>query len=312
MTAVEQQREPGLVAAGPARTAPAPDARPARDRQPVRLGPQGPDRRWARLGAGALVLGGLYALGAQLPFWFLSSPAAGAAFFPSAGLTLAALVLTPRRTWPLWLAAVAVAEVAVDLAHGQTVPMAFGFAAANVVEPLVGAGILLACTPRARNLRDRLVLFVAFAVVVGPMVGGAIGGAVATGWGDGASWAPIAARWWLGDAIGVLVVATPILVWLRPPRFGPRQRPVPLAVTTALATAVVLVPALVWEHPLVYAVLPVLMWAAHPRRRAHGEHRRPGGGLRRRLGRGDRTGLAAWSPRGRRARSWSRSSSSSP
>jgi signal transduction histidine kinase len=214
------------------------------------------------MAAAAVALGVLYAAGALLPFHFLSSPEAGAAFFPSAGLTLAALVLTPRRTWPLWLAAVAVAEITVDLTHGQTVPMALGFATANVVEPVLGAALLGVAVWRADNLRTRLLLFVVCAVIVGPMVGGAIGGAVATWWGDGTAWAPIAGRWWLGDAIGVLVVATPILAWKRPPPFGPRQRAAEIALTTALATVIVLVPALAWHHPLVYAVLPVLMWAA--------------------------------------------------
>jgi signal transduction histidine kinase len=142
------------------------------------------------------------------------------------------------------------------------VPMALGFAAANVVEPLLGAATLHAALPGARSLRARLLLFVACAVVLGPMVGGAIGGAVASWWGSGNAWAPVAGRWWLGDAIGVLVVATPILAWLRPPRFAPRQSAVEIIVTTALATVVVLVPALAWHHPLVYAVLPVLMWGA--------------------------------------------------
>src|SRR4051812_19953247 len=53
---------------------------------------------WLLVVAGGL--SGLYALGALLPFWYLKAPDAGAAFFPPAGLTVAALALTPRRTWP--------------------------------------------------------------------------------------------------------------------------------------------------------------------------------------------------------------------
>src|SRR5205085_8940777 len=97
----------------------------------------------ARVAALAVGIAALYALGALLPFWFLTSPESGAAFFPAAGLTLAVLVLSPRRTWPLWLAVVAVAELAVDLTHGQSVGMAVGFTAANVVEPLAGATALI-------------------------------------------------------------------------------------------------------------------------------------------------------------------------
>src|SRR4051812_15801191 len=69
----------------------------------------------------AAVLGGLYALGALLPFWYLGTPESGAVFFPAAGLTVSTLTLTRRRTWPLWLATIAVAEIAVDLTHDQSV-----------------------------------------------------------------------------------------------------------------------------------------------------------------------------------------------
>jgi signal transduction histidine kinase len=262
MTTVDQERSLGLGAGGSTEVAPEPHPGGEDGRPPAGPGRGTQRSRWTRMVAAAVAIGGLYALGAQLPFWFLSSPDAGAAFFPSAGVTLAALLLAPRRTWPLLVIAVAVAEVAVDLTHGQSVPMALGFAAANVAEPLVGAAGLTAAVTGARSLRAQLLLFVAFAVVLGPMIGGAIGGLVAVSWGSGGAWGPIAGRWWLGDAIGVLVVATPLLVWVHPPRFGPPLRPGAIAATTALATAIVLVPALAWHHPLVYAVLPVLMWAA--------------------------------------------------
>src|SRR4051812_32860185 len=93
--------------------------------------------RASRVVAQVVVVGGLYALGALLTFWYFHAPEKGVAFFPPAGLTVATLLLTRRRMWPLWLAAVAVAEIAVDLTHGQSIVMAAGFAAANVVEPLV-------------------------------------------------------------------------------------------------------------------------------------------------------------------------------
>src|SRR4051794_25474662 len=262
MTAVDHQRDLGFDAGGRVPAAPAPGPPAPDGPPPAQRRPRAPTPQWPRPVAAAVALGGLYALGALLPFWFLSSPAAGAAFFPSAGMTLAALVVAPRRTWPLWLATVAVAEVAVDLTHGQTLAMALGFAAANVVEPLLGATALRASLAGTRSLRARLLLFVGCAVLLGPLVGGAIGGLVATGWGAGTAWGPIAGRWWLGDAIGVLVVATPVLAWLRPPRCSPRQRARVIVVTTALAAGMVVVPALAWHHPPVYAVLPVLMWAA--------------------------------------------------
>src|SRR5690242_8675692 len=55
----------------------------------------------ASLIAGAVALGLLYAVGASMTFWIVDNPALGTAFFPSAGLTLGVLLISPRRAWPL-------------------------------------------------------------------------------------------------------------------------------------------------------------------------------------------------------------------
>src|SRR4051794_34010852 len=222
MTTVEQGRELGDRAPGGIAAAPGPYRPPGHDAPHPAGRPRVP--RWAGLLAAAVGLGCLYALGALLPFWFLSSPDAGAAFFPSAGVTLAALALTPPRRWPLFLAAVAVAEVTVDLTHDQTVPMALGFAAANVVEPLLGAATLRTAKQRAGSLRAELLVFLGCAVVLGPLVGGAIGGLVATWGGDGGAWGALAGRWWVGGALGGLVGGPPLLAWGRGGGWGARPR----------------------------------------------------------------------------------------
>ena len=75
-----------------------------------------------------------------------------------------------------------------------------------------------------------LVTYVACAVLAGPFVGGLIGAAVTALSGAGghlSTWA----QWWLGDALGVLVVATPILAFAAPPLLrAPRRSPWELAV----------------------------------------------------------------------------------
>ena len=220
--------------------------------------------KWTEAVGLAVVVGGLYALGAELPFWFLRSPAAGAPFFPSAGVTLAALVLTRRRYWPLLLAVVAVAEVAVDLQHHQTIPMALGFATANVVEPFVGAVLLRRYFRREMTQLGALACFLLCAVVLGPVVGGAIGGSVSAVHGTEDPGALVALKWWIGDGLGVLVVATPVLAWAerRRQRVDPPTSVTETVVVTTLVGAVTFASIMAWDEPLVYIVIPVLVWAA--------------------------------------------------
>jgi signal transduction histidine kinase len=210
----------------------------------------------------AVVFGALYALGAVLPFWFLASPEAGAAFFPPAGLTLGVLLLTPRRTWPVWLTAAAIAELAVDLTHDQSVGMALGFVVANIGEPLVGAAVVRRGWNGYRpSARRGLVVFLGGACVIGPLFGAFVGATVASTT-AGPGWTSVFGRWWLGDALGVLVVATPMLAWTRRMRDSPPFDLRETAALAALATGVTIVPAALWHRPLIFAVLPVLIVAA--------------------------------------------------
>ena len=168
------------------------------------------------------LVAGLYALGALLPFWFLTSPEAGAAFFPAAGLTVSVLLLTPRRTWPRWLLVIGVTEMAVDLTHGQSMGKALGFALANTLEPLVGAILVQwAFGRRHRTLREGLIGFLVCAAAIGPVVGATLGATTAVVLGEASEWWSVAGNWWLGDALGVLVLATPILAWSRRSPYEP-------------------------------------------------------------------------------------------
>jgi len=233
-------------------------------RLPFLDGGHGRGRERLIVAATAVGLAVLYALGALLPFSYLASPAAGAAFFPPAGLTLSILVLTPRSRWPIWLTAVAAAECFVDLTHGQSLAAALGFALANTMEPLVGASLM--CWYRSRHrmsLRPQLLNFVLCGLVAGPAIGAAIGATTSTLFTDVTdSWLSIAEKWWLGDALGVLVVATPILEWARRRRFEPKTSRNEMTILIVTATAVTLVPGLLWHHPMIYLVPLVLTWAA--------------------------------------------------
>jgi integral membrane sensor domain MASE1 len=214
----------------------------------------------------AVGLGAAYALGAWVPFWYLSSPAAGAAFFPPAGLTLATLVLTPRRTWPLWLGVFAAAEFSVDVAHQQAVALAVGFALANTLEPLVGARLIGESIRRWNGYRARTVAFAAFGVVSGPVVGAAVGATTTAIFSpSGQGWWATATTWWLGDALGVVVVGAAILTWSRWSIHKRRASLTSMPAIAGLAAGAggaVIATAVVWHAPAVLAALPVLVWAA--------------------------------------------------
>jgi integral membrane sensor domain MASE1 len=141
-------------------------------------------------------------------------------FFPPAGVTLAAMILTRVSYWPWIILAVLLAETAVDAYYGESWLGIAGFAAANAVEPVIGAALVLswcAGRPDLRRRRDFLA-FLAGGCLVGPIIGALIGG-MTKAVKDGAPLVENVLRWWAGDSLGVLVVAVPILLW-------PKQLPV--------------------------------------------------------------------------------------
>ena len=84
-----------------------------------------------------------YAVGAWFS-WQAFGTATTAAFFPPAGVTVAAMLLTRRALWPVIAAAIVFGELLIDLSNGFTVPFAAGLALGNVIEPLVGASLVRA------------------------------------------------------------------------------------------------------------------------------------------------------------------------
>lgn len=218
-------------------------------------------RRSVGEAAGLFVLVFLaYAAGAVLS-WQSFGATVGPAFFPSAGITVAAMLLARRSRWPAIVAAIVLAEFLVDLFYGQTPDRAAWYATANAVEPLIGASLTLAWCRGAPDLRVRagLVRFVGGAVLAGPLIGGLLGGTV-TALNSAVWWPAAVMHWFAGDAIGVLVVASPILLW---PRQSYVLRDRPIEAAGILTAAALLAWAAFWiDLPPSLLILPVLAWAA--------------------------------------------------
>jgi serine phosphatase RsbU (regulator of sigma subunit)/integral membrane sensor domain MASE1 len=203
-----------------------------------------------------------YATGSLAAFGLLDALGSGPTFFPSAGLTLALLCLLDRRWWPVVLAAAAVAELVVNLAHGLGVAASLGFVLANTAEPSLGAVLIRSVVGRTVSLERRrsLAAFLVAGVLIGPGVGGIIGATTALLFRPGApEWWQFVGRWWLGDGLAVLVVGSAIIAWAGGRRSGaapPRWLPMLALIAVLAATTVVM---FWWDAlPLAYVIVLLL------------------------------------------------------
>ena len=218
-------------------------------------------RRSAGIAAGVAVA---YVVLAQYINWLNEPLQNGASFWPAAGITVAAMLLVPTRHWWLVAGAVLVSETGTNLANGVPVLSSLGWGVANTVEPLVGAGLARHALRRVADVPlRRLLVFVACAAGVAPAVGAALGASVAAVL-TGAVWHEVWVRWTVGDALGVLVMAPPLLAWHRS---APARRSLleHLAITGLVlggAALVLLDGWPTWRVLLPYLVLPGLVWAA--------------------------------------------------
>ncbi|QSQ25981.1 MASE1 domain-containing protein [Pyxidicoccus parkwayensis] len=225
----------------------------------------------------AVVAGLVYAVLAVLSdLYFYSDPARFLAFWLPAGFTLALLLRTSMRTWPAWVVTIFVTESLIQLLlHGRPAGLSLAWALADSVEPLLGASLLRAVLRRPVTLshpREVLAL-VGLGALVPAMVSGLIAGAAANWW--MAPDVPFLAwwtSWWLGDALGVVLVGPVFLTAFPLPRIHVRRR-VELAVLLVLLAVLSLyvfsIPSMPGTHGqltigfiVLYAAFGFFVWAA--------------------------------------------------
>ena len=189
--------------------------------------------------------------------------------WPPTGIALAALLLGGYGLWP----GVFLGALLANVLTGAPFLVAAGIGIGNTLEAAFGA-YALKRIPGFRSSLDRvpdalglIVLAAAVAPVIAASVGvtslylgGIVGqGAVAETW----------RAWWLGDAIGAVLVAPVIMVWATRPVGIPPARPLMEAI--ALTLAVLIASLLIFVLPATrngapfnqaYVFYPLLMWAA--------------------------------------------------
>jgi signal transduction histidine kinase len=189
--------------------------------------------------------------------------------WPPTGIALAALLLGGYNLWPGVFLGAAIANVLT----GAPIMVAIGIGVGNTLEAVFGAyalrripGFRLSLD-RVRDTIGLIILAAALAPLIAATIGVTtlqLGGLVASG-----AFANTWRAWWLGDAIGAVLVAPLVLVWAtKPVGIPPAWR---LIEVCALTLAVVIAGLLLFVIPATrngvpfnqaYVFYPFLVWAA--------------------------------------------------
>jgi diguanylate cyclase len=214
------------------------------------------------------VLASVYFLGAKLGLRFAYINSSVTTVWPPAGIALAGFVLLGYRVWPAILLAAFLANLTTT---GATLP-SIGIAIGNTAEGLLGA-YLVNRFARGGRVFDRvrdILRFTLLAALISTIVAAAIGvaslafGGLLSGHDAPRVWL----TWWLGDAVGDIVIAPALILWIgvKPtPSWTSRQlwEAIALAVVSAGISYVIFGGAFPAKHyPLTVLLWPVMIWVA--------------------------------------------------
>src|SRR6266853_2754158 len=217
----------------------------------------------------ALALAIVYFIAGKLGLRLAFVHASASSVWPPTGIALAAFLVLGYRVWP----AILCAAFFVNVTTAGSVATSLGIALGNTLEGLVGAYLVsrFANGRRAFGSARDTFRFAILAAMLSTAVSATIGVTTLSvagfaGWNDyGRIWS----TWWLGDAVGALVVAPVVLLWSADPkvRWNRGQALEALALLVALVFVGLavfdgLVASAVRHYPLEFLCVPLLVWAA--------------------------------------------------
>jgi two-component system, cell cycle sensor histidine kinase and response regulator CckA len=181
------------------------------------------------------------------------------AFWPPAGIALAAFFLYGNRIWP----GVAVALTAGALVDGHPLLVALGIAAAGALAGGIGAFLLrrFGVAPGLDRLID-VFGFVVLGAFLSPVVSATLGIFILKVGGAGVPPAESWAWWWVGDALGAVVVGPLTVAWLTPQHAAPRRPRLELAAFTLVVLALIGNVFFTQIPSLAYVFFVPAIWAA--------------------------------------------------
>src|SRR5438132_1388320 len=225
--------------------------------------------RWLRRVGLLVALAAVYVIAGKLGLKLAFENASATPVWPCTGIALAAFVLLGYDVWPAVLAG----SFLVNITTAGSVATALGIAAGNTLEGLAGA-YLVNRFARGRRAFDRpqdVFAFTVLAGIVSTTVGATVG-VTTLAFTRFARWAEYGAiwwTWWLGEAVGDLVVAPAVVLWAAAPRLRWNRAQWIEAGALLLWVVVVgftvfggLFPSRVKNYPLEFLCFPFLIWAA--------------------------------------------------
>jgi signal transduction histidine kinase len=213
---------------------------------------------------------GLYVLAGKVGLSVAFVHASASAVWPPTGIALAAFLTLGYRAWP----AIFTGAFVVNVTTAGSVATSLGIATGNTLEGLLAAYLVdrFANGVGAFDRAQDVFTFAGLAGVLSTTVSATIGvtSLALGGYADWAAVGPVWLTWWLGDAVGALIVVPVLVLWLEDARADSiRRRPLEamsLFLSTILVGLVVfgdLVHVIgLTTFPLTFLCIPPLVWAA--------------------------------------------------
>src|SRR5713226_1038995 len=174
--------------------------------------------RWVTYLVNNKVLAAVYLIAAKLGLKLAFVHASATAVWPPTGIALAALLVFGYRAWP----GIFVGAFLANITTEGTVATSLGIAAGNTLEGVTGAYLVnrFAGGRNAFNRPQDVFRFAVLAGTISTMVSATVGVTSLSlgGFADWADYGAIWGTWWLGDAVGALLVAPLLVLWLTNPR----------------------------------------------------------------------------------------------
>jgi diguanylate cyclase (GGDEF)-like protein len=214
-------------------------------------------------------LGGAYFVAGKLGLKLAFVHASTTAVWPCTGIAVAAFLTLGYRVWPVILTG----AFLVNLTTAGSVATSIGIAVGNTLEGVVGCYLVsrFANGQHAFERAQDIFKFAFLAGMVSTTVSATVGVSTLAlgGFADWAKYGAIWSTWWLGDAVGAVVVTPFLLLWRENPRLNwTRKQAMELAflfpglIFTAWIVFGGRFHSALKNYPLEYLCIPFLIWAA--------------------------------------------------